>query len=474
MPELLGLTNPIPGQENTNVNRNLPITPNDTRIQNAPDPTRVSRPDNRTERQDNGDQTGAGGALRYDSNFRTFLQRLGSTQDLSAMLTGLMTQYSGTVVSSGLGEGIATEMAALMSMLQLEKLFVTQLDSGNRFGGGLFKLLRQAYSASNSPSVKSNILQFAKRYVDHTSSRHIEHNLLRTLTRLSRSIPASYGNKLLPMVGQLQENIQREDRPASIKLLQGSILPFLGKYTAQTNDMGLSRALISMLSLDISRYENGSKEGLLQAFHQLNFNPVLRERLSVVSDEMLLQLAKDNTYTRAAESNDFVRQLCEAADRALQGAGDKETQEAFRNIVSSVLINESVYMPLNHMMIPIDWNGRMMFSELWVDPDAEDNLRRGRAHEDNTMRFLFKMDIQGLGFFDIVLTSRAEDVALQVFCPEKVTPFSSIVEGELKRILEENGLRAERVMVQQMERPLTISQVFPRIFEGENSVNVKI
>ena len=41
-------------------------------------------------------------------------------------------------------------------------------------------------------------------------------------------------------------------------------------FTSKTNDMGLSRTLISMLALDVSRLENGSEEGLLQAFHQLN------------------------------------------------------------------------------------------------------------------------------------------------------------------------------------------------------------
>ena len=42
-----------------------------------------------------------------------------------------------------------------------------------------------------------------------------------------------------------------------------------------------------------------------------------------------------------------------------------------------------------------------MFSELWVDPDAEENLKQGREGRDNTIRFLFKMDIQGLGFLDM-------------------------------------------------------------------------
>ena len=54
MPDLLGVTNPVPGHENANINRNMPVIPNDPRLQNAADPTRVTRGDNRTERQDSG------------------------------------------------------------------------------------------------------------------------------------------------------------------------------------------------------------------------------------------------------------------------------------------------------------------------------------------------------------------------------------------------------------------------------------
>ena len=149
-------------------------------------------------------------------------------------------------------------------------------------------------------------------------------------------------------------------------------------------------------------------------------------------------------------------------------------QEAFRNIVSAFLVNESVHMPLNHILLPLEWDGKMAFSEMWVDPDAEENLKRGKGERPNTLRFLFKIDIQGLGFFDMVLACQGERVDVQVFCPEKVTPFTQLVQGELSRILTDNGLSAGAVQVQRMDRPLTISGVFPRIFEGENSINVKI
>ena len=227
-----------------------------------------------------------------------------------------------------------------------------------------------------------------------------------------------------------------------------------------------------MCSSDL--YENGSEEGLLQAFHQLSSSPGLKDRLGGLTDEALLRLVNNNSFARASQGDDFAAQLSQAAQKALQGGAGNEVQEAFRNIVSAFLVNESVHMPLNHILLPLEWDGKMVFSEMWVDPDAEENLKRGRGDRDNTLRFLFKIDIQGLGFFDMVLTCQKERVDIQLFCPERVAPFSGLVQGELSRILSDNGLTAGAVQVQQMDRPLTISGVFPRIFEGENSINVKI
>ena len=476
MPDLLGVTNPVPGHDNSTVNRNISVSPNDPRIQNAPDLDRVARPDNRTERQDTGDSAQG---LRYDSNFASFLQRLADTPDLRESLTTLFALYEGKVVSSGIEEGLAGEMGALLNMLKMDeaalaKFLNAQMANGTRFGGALFNILREAFASGNSEAVRSNILQFLKKYTDYSSTGHIQGNLLRILTKLTRAIPASYGSQLLPMVSQLEEKMNAGDRQGALKLLQGSILTFLSGYTSKTNDMGLSRTLISMLALDVARYENGSEDGLLQAFHQLISSPGLREKLGGLSDEALLRLLNSTNFAKAADSDQFAAQLARAAQSALQSGAGKEVQEAFRNIVSAFLVNESVHMPLNHILLPMEWEGKMAFSEMWVDPDAGENLKKGRGEKENIQRFLFKIDIQDLGFFDMVLTCQGEKVDVQVFCPERVAPFSQLVQGELARIITDNGLTANAVQVQQMVRPLTISGVFPRIFEGENSINVKI
>ena len=475
MPDLLGVTNAVPGNDANLINRNMPSIPNDPRLQNAPDPTRVTRSDNRTEQQGAGGD--GSGALRFDSNFIAFLQRLSETPGLAQTLSQVLRMYQGTVVSSGMEEGIAVEMSALLEMLKMDEgefssFFRSQMQLGNRLSGPLFSILREAYGNSNSEVLRGNILQFLKRYSDYSSSGHVQGNLLRTLTRLTRAIPATYGNQLLGMVSELQQKMGAGDRSGALKLLQGTIMPFLAGYTSRTNDMGLSRSLISLLALDVARYEGGSKDGVMQAFRQLGSSAMLREKLGGVSEVDLLRLLERSTFAQAAERDTFASRLAQTAQRALRGGAGAEAQDAFRNIISSFLLNESVYMPLTHVAIPLEWNGKMMFSELWVDPDAEDNLKRGNGERDNVIRFLFKIDIQDLGFFDMVLTCQRENVDLQIYGPPAVASFAGTVQGEMTRILSENGLKPLGVQVQAMEKPLEISAVFPKIYEGENSINV--
>ena len=117
----------------------------------------------------------------------------------------------------------------------------------------------------------------------------------------------------------------------------------------------------------------------------------------------------------------------------------------------------------------------MMYSEMWVDPDADRDVDQpfGQRGGARTLRFLLKADIQSLGLFDIVVTSRENSVDLAVRCPDSVAPFSEVIRGSLTGILSDNGLNVGSVDVGKMVRPLTVSEIFPKIFDGKDSINVR-
>lgn len=473
MPDLLGATNPVPGYDNTINNRNIQISPGNSQVQNVPDLNKVTGADHRTEQQD---ASQAGGQVRYDSNFQTFIQQLRQTQDLSSTLSKLMMK-EGTSVSSGMSEGIAEEMAQALQMLKMDqaellKFLAAQMKAGTRFGGALFALLRNAYSRADSEGVRLDILNFLKSYNDFSSTAHIEGNLLRNLTGMANAMPASWGDQLRGLIAQLENSLAAGDRQGSVTLLQQQVFPLMSAYVSQTHDLGTPRELLSLLALDLARYENGAEDKLMEAFHQLSGYGTLKGVLGGIDGQSMLKLLQTSQFAKNTSAAQFADHLAAAAARALRGEGSAEVQEVFRTLVRAMLINESVYMPLNHFLIPMEMDGRMLFSELWVDPDAEEKKEGGQGEK--CMKFLFKIDVQGLGFFDVVLTNRERDVGIVVSCPEGVVPFSKEIEQNISKILTRNDLNPAAVSVRKMERPVTLTEVFPKIFEGKNSVNVKV
>ena len=477
MPDLLGATNPVPGYDKTAINRNITVSPDNTQIQNVPDPSKVVRADGRTEQQDSNLQ--GDGGIRYDSNFQTFLQRLRDTPGLADSLARIFSGREGIVVSSGLSAGIAEEMGRLLEMLRMDEsqlldFLQGQFKTGTRFGGALFALLRSAYARAASEGVRTDILQFLKAYVDFDSTTHIEGNLLRDLQSMADAMPASWAEKLRDLTAQLQNGIAAGNRQGNLQLLQREIFPYMSSYVERTHDMGTPRALLTMLALNVARYENGSEEKLLEGFHQLSGYGTLKGQLGGIDDQSLLLLLK-NRGGGDSKAVEFSNHLASAAARAFRGEGSAEVQQAFQNLIAAMLVNESVYMPINHYLLPLEWDGRMLFSELWVDPNAEDEQNRGGdGGARNTMRFLFKMDVQGLGLFDVILVAQGTDVDVQIACPDKAAPFSKQIGDAVSQILARNDLKPARVAVRRMDRPVTLTEVFPKIFEGKNSINVKI
>lgn len=132
----------------------VPITPNDTQIQNIPDPTRVGRADARSDRQDTANMDVG---RRYDSYFQTFLQALRSSGSITETAARFLIAHSGTLVLSGLSQGIAQELSQFMQMLsvgpeELLALLQNQMSSGARFSGKLFDALRDVLQHNPLPA----------------------------------------------------------------------------------------------------------------------------------------------------------------------------------------------------------------------------------------------------------------------------------------------------------------------------------
>ncbi len=478
MPDLLGATNPVPAYETPSVKITPPTPGGDANIQNVIDPDHVTRPDGQEGQQGSGDATSSFTA-RFDSNFMTFVQRLRGAQNLPELFMTVL-QGQQVEVSSGIRSGFAEEMAQFLDFIHMDEsqllgFLQNQSQSASRFSGALFQMLRNAMNGTASELTRSDILQFVRRFGDYSSTEHIEDQLVRSTEEMTEALPGKWSEQLTDILARLENGVAAGDRAGNLKLLRDEVFPLVSKYVSLTHDHGLARNLLSAMTLDVARYENGSEEGLLQAFRHLASSEVLPKEIAELSDSELLRMLKETDFYKASDANTFADRMAHVTHRALQGEDGVNTQEAFHNIMNAVLINESVFMPLQHIMLPLNWNGNLMFSELWIDPDAErDSRGRRKDGEGPVQRILIKMDIRSIGAFDVLIQNRSEGVSMLVTCPKAVAEFTPQVTQSLRDILARNGLKVEQVQVAEQHRPLTVSEVFPKLFERMSGVNVKV
>lgn len=475
MADLLGAANRVPGYDASNNHTvGTAVRSGDRPVQNVPDPTRVVRAESRTEQQ-GADNALDSNVLRYDSNLQTFLQRLRETPELPQVLRRTMVLLRGIAQTPGIQPGIAQEISRLMEMLRLdaqgfERFFMEQVHGGNRFSGPLFSLLRQAYDTLPGEHARRAVLEFAWRYSDFSSTEHIGKSMVSLLQQMKDYLPKSWRGRLEEITARLENGLAAGSRAENLKLLEGELIPYLGSYVERTHDLGPLRGLVSLLVLQVTRYENGDETQMLQSFRQMEGYGGVLGGLNQLDDAAILKLLRENDFSRAGSS--FADALSSTAAKALRGDYGPDVRDGFGEIVRSLLVQQSVYMPINHLFFPLEWNGKAAYSELWVDPNAREQKGDGTAQE--KVQFLFKLDLESLGLVEISLAAREDQVELQVYGPEGVSSHSSVIAGDLKEILRRHGLSGREVRVSKLERPLELTRVFPNLFEGKQGVDVKI
>lgn len=491
MPDLLTnigrVSQPPSGGYDNNSIKNNPIIPSDTKIQNVVDPSRIVRSDAKTEMED----------ARYnystESNYGNFIQNLQGMPKLAELLSKIMLLDAQTIITSGLGEDYAQQIAQYMEMMrmdpeQLISYVKEQAADSGKYGGVFFQTLRDILNGTGSLELRTGILDFLKQYGDMASSDHLLNNILAEMDQI---IPLMYkedSDQLVALREQLrqpEENLNNQEKQSLLesingrvehnaRLLKEDIIPLFSKYIMRTKDLGKIRDIMTLFTLNTSRYVNGTKENVLQSFQRLFQFTDFRQRLGDIKEENLeLILNKMLMEQNKGEHRALTEELLDIIRTGLKGEGGYEAKQIFNNVLNAMLLNESVYMPLIHLMLPINLNDNIMFSEMWVDPDAGNSGGGGDSAE-REIRFLVKFDIQNLGFFDVVINYRGGKVDMLVNYPPRLHPVEKEIRNEIGKIVTNNGLNFHSLELGESRTPISIMEVFPKIVEGRNAVNVRV
>ena len=237
---------------------------------------------------------------------------------------------------------------------------------------------------------------------------------------------------------------------------------------------GSVRENTAMLASLTARYENGDTGRLQEAFLKLMDFQVFSKHFKNLDAATLLKVLNNTEFEKASKKNDAMNQMAEIIRRGVLGEAGVENKMVFKELMQSFLLNESVYMPVLHLTLPVDINGTLMFSELWIDPDEEGQTADGSS--ERLIKGLIKFDIKDVGFFDLFFLYGTDSgqLSLQLNYPEKLDATENEVRDAIGRIIAKNGMDEGEVVLGTEDGSIPISAAFPNIFERKNSINVTV
>ena len=476
MANILQVTTPSLNTDNRNI-----LNPQDPRqagqaIHNPVDPTRVVRADGK-----DGEQAGTNtqdallSVLDYDSNYGAFVKGLGENGNLSAVMERLLFGDMAGLRGAEQAEVSALVEQFLMSMRMDSPEDLLQYLQGQgelqvRFAGDFFSKLRSLLSQNPSERLKEAILGFLKGYNDFSSGAHLLQQMRSLTEDIEQLLLRAYREEFRGLADSMNWDAQNGDTEGNAGVLNQRLIPFLSSYISRTHDYGAVREATMLLIFHAVRYENGDKERLFRLFDNLLGNRDFGRLFKGDAEADMEQLLMNGTRESHPPLSEFADNLATLLLKGANGHGGLENVQQFYNIMNGMLINESVYMPLLHFLIPFQYEDNNVVSEMWVDPDAK------REYEDDPRRvkLFLKFDIQSLGKFELAMNIQDREAQMQLFVPPSLAKQGEKIQADVGDILKKNKIRLSQILVRQRVRERRLDEVFPEIREKERTINVRI
>lgn len=499
MANILQVTTPNLNTDNRNI-----LNPQDPRghaanqaVQNPVDPTRVVRADGQEASQNQNTGDALFSAVNYESNYGAFIKGLGESGELSALMERLFfTDMTGAkeVGKSEVGE-LVEKLLLSMRMDSPEELvdfLQGQREMQARFTGTFFNQLRSILSQNSSRTLQEAALRFLKGYNDFSSGAHLLQQMHSLTDDIEQLLYRSYREEFREMADGMNWQASNGETAQNTEVLNSRLIPFLANYISATHDYGAVREAAMLLIFHAVRYQNGSMDNLLKLFDNMVSNKAFTRLFKGDEEESLQELlhAGSRQVQRPTEGisswllsgedlskaegksaiSDFADGMANLLLRGANGQAGLENVQQYYSIMNGMLLNESVYMPLLHFIIPFQYEENNVMSEMWVDPDAKkDNEDGGRK-----IKLFLKFDIQGLGKFELLMILQNRETRLQLLVPPQLAKQDKKIQTEVADILKKNGFRFSQLLVRERVRDRRVDEVFPEIREKERTVNVRI
>ena len=472
MPDNLRITTPV--------NNSQGISKPNPAAESSPaapiNPSRV--PQSGNQKQNTQDQ--AMDLLRFrNSVYGQFLKQLESTPDLSQTLQKIaLNAVNGQKISAA-HLPADSPLRALASSITMQKGDILknltfQRENASLFSGKLFQLLGQISQQHSDSRLDLQLADFLKAFCGYCTAQDTTQAIFTNLETIRNRIPVPYAKQLSGEIRKLSGNAENTNQ--NLALLKEKIIPLLGKYVSKTNDYGKSREAISMLLHNTSILNVSTQENLSQKFEQLLHYCKYSLNLPDTTINRMKFLFAGEIAVRRENSTDNA--FCKAFLSLLSHAGGKDSPAgtdaaALHDICQSVLLDNSVYMPFQHIFLPVSIDGRFLFTQIWIEK-KETGTVHGKAAIRKPSAVYLTFEIQDLGYFEASMQVLGKQVSMNLSCPAVLNRLHGEIRSGITEILQKNGLTPGSVRLSSGGAPQIPSLILEKINERKDSVDVTV
>lgn len=443
------------------------------------DPSKVTppSPDKKADQNGNFDFL-----LNRNSVFNNLLRQLRETPALSQTLQKIMFNvfnHTDNVQESMPTTLLMKQLSAAMQMGEpdIVKNLMFQNNNHTKFSGPIFEFFRNLMPEYPESSLDQHISAFLKSYDVYFATPDTTATILKELTTLARQIPGSYSTKLQALAEELITEHPFNSLDLNLTVLKDKILPLLNEYVTVSNDFGPARDGITLLIHNIARLNISSHQKLVDEFSSLV--DYCRYDLNLPDekiDQLKSMFMKSLTESAQKPENQFYDSLLKVLTDSFSQSTSNVSQGLYKDVVASLLLDNSVYMPFTHLFLPINYNGKFMFSEIWIEKDDDSKGSPSGSGETGSkpIKLLLTFDIKSLGYFEASIALSQKNADVKLSCPPALSKKNREISDKISEIFSKNGLMAQNVELTTNSTATVPSQIMKKVYERKNVIDVTI
>lgn len=376
------------------------------------------------------------------------------------------------------------ELANLMKELMVSpENIVSELQNqeaqSSLFRGELFDILRNL--SGTSEDMKAAVAELLKAMNNETSRDTVISALKNTFLYLSDALSVSENlssqmsgiadkfESLLSFIKsegfngkaiEMFKNV-RSDALESFNDVSSSVL-----YNEHFSSViGMAKYSLSRVNISGEYLENS----LAELFKQLGDNDGLKAEIyRLVSDYV-------NGENEIEGLSPSMKALAEILEK---GAGNEVLKtlnpESMEKIIMSMLSCPCNYTPLLHYVIPVEYDDKTAFAEMWINPDGDEDRPEKEKKSANVLHVLIVFEVENIGKLETELFVEDKKINLLINCPEESMDIVKGATADIRKAVSTTDYSFEEIRLEKLDEQRSLIEVFKSLPLRRSGLNVTI